>query len=137
MNTAPVNLRRRVAAVCGQTSHTVRRHRLQTGRGLHPSDVSRLLSRYGFACCCAKTKLQSFKLNDKRSPRRSEWSYAPKSWQWSTLPWSAMVTDFAQVSTQWPASQSPKRRCSTFNTDAAARQHVESSGPSRRRHEAL
>ena len=46
------------------------RHRLQTGRGLRStSDVSRLLSRRGLACCCAETKPQSFKLNNKRSPR--------------------------------------------------------------------
>ena len=69
VNTAPVNRRRRDAAVCGQTSHTCR-NRHQTGRGLRsPSDVSRLLSPHGLACCCAETKLQSFKLKDMCSPR--------------------------------------------------------------------
>ena len=81
VNTAPVHCRRRDAAVCRHTSHTC--------RGLECSSVndaltsssdgtrvavtiqraSRLLSRHGLASCCAETKLQSFKVNDRGSPR--------------------------------------------------------------------
>ena len=85
----------------------------QTGRGLQStSDVSRLLSRNGLACCCAETKLLSFKLNDKRSPRGA--SGASHQRAGSTLPWSATVTGFAQVTTQWPVSHRSKETLFDF-----------------------
>ena len=79
VNNAPVNRRRRDATACGQTSHTCRGFECSSREGRIEIVFRRdegcghrlLLPRHGLACCCTENKLQSFKLNDKCSPREA------------------------------------------------------------------
>ena len=76
-------------------------HGTRFRKGDHSTVSLELLgSRHGLACCCTEIKLQSFKLNDKRSPRGAN----------ETLHKELVMVDvamechgeFAQVTTRWP-----------------------------------